>query len=131
MTDGLVGTDSFHSGWQGYEGTDMEIVVDLLQPESCSKISTTFIQNSGSWVLYPVEVIFSTSLDGINWQAEGNIHTDPLPSRSKADREFSVTFPEKKARYIKLAAKNNGVLPEWHEYKGEPAWIFADELIVE
>jgi len=131
MTDGLTGAGSLGPAWQGYEGTDMEVVVDFLKPVAFSKISTSFIQDIGSWVLYPIDVIFSTSNDGINWQPAGNIHTDPQPSKSKADRDFSVTFPEIKARYIKVAAKNNGVMPEWNENKGEKCWIFADEVIVE
>ncbi|MFZ4549343.1 MAG: beta-N-acetylhexosaminidase, partial [Bacteroidales bacterium] len=32
MTDGLSGTNSYKSGWQGYEGCDMEFLVDLLKP---------------------------------------------------------------------------------------------------
>ena len=31
-------------------------------------------------------------------------------------------------RYIKIVAKNFGQLPEWHQGKGEDAFIFLDEL---
>jgi hexosaminidase len=131
MTDGILGTASLKSGWQGYEGSDMEAVIDLLQPIKIRKISTTFIQLISSWVLYPIDVEYYTSMDGINWQLADKLHTDPAPSRSKADRDFSVELPGTTARYIKVFAKNNGVLPEWHEYKGQPSWIFADEVRVE
>lgn len=33
-------------------------------------------------------------------------------------------------RYIKVIAKNRGVLPEWHEAAGSEAWLFVDEIIV-
>jgi len=36
-----------------------------------------------------------------------------------------------KARYIKLIAKQYGPLPDWHESKGSPSYIFADEITVE
>ncbi|NVO20681.1 MAG: family 20 glycosylhydrolase [Bacteroidetes bacterium] len=131
MTDGLLGTSSFNNGWQGYEGTDMDVVIDLLQACNIHKITTHFIQRINSWVLYPLDVEFSTSIDGINWQKSGTIHTDPQPSKSKEDREFSVEFTPIKARFIRVAAKNTGTLPDWHEYKGGLSWIFADEITVE
>lgn len=130
MTDGLAGTASLKTGWQGYEGTDMEVVVDLLKPESVNRIGTTFIQLISSWVIYPIDVDFYTSIDGSNWEPAGNIHTEPLPSKSKADRDFVVEFSSRTARYVKVCARNNGVLPQWHEYKGQPCWIFADEIRV-
>jgi len=131
MTDGLTGTASLKTGWQGYEGTDMEVVIDLLKAETIRSIRTNFIQMIGAWVLYPVDVEFFVSADEINWQSVGTIHTDPQPSKGKADREFRVEFPSSEVRFIKVSARNNGTLPEWHEYKGQPSWIFADEIIVE
>lgn len=131
MTDGLTGTASLKAGWQGYEGTDMDVIVDLTRLEDIRKISSTFIQLIGSWVLYPAEVEYFTSVDGINWVSAGKIHTDPMPSKGKAEREFMVEFPVTKARFVRLSATNTAVLPEWHEYKGQASWIFADEIIVE
>lgn len=131
MTDGLVGTSSLKAGWQGYEGSDMEVIIDLLQPTEIHKINTTFIQMLGSWVLYPLDVEYMISTDGNNWKSVGTIHTEPQPSRSKADRDFAAEFTTQSARYIKVMAKSNGTLPDWHEYKGQPCWIFADEVRVE
>ena len=37
----------------------------------------------------------------------------------------------KKARYIKIIAKNSGNCPDWHKGAGEKSWIFADEIVVE
>jgi hexosaminidase len=130
MTDGLTGTMALKSGWQGYKSTDMEVVIDLVKPATASNISATFLQDIASWILYPLNVDYLISLDGINWQPVGSIHTDPLPSKGKADRDFSVSFNPAPARFIKVKAKNNAVLPEWHEYKGEHCWIFVDEIIV-
>jgi hypothetical protein len=108
----------------------MEVVIDLLKPEPVNRIGTTFIQLISSWVIYPLDVDFYTSIDGMNWEPAGNIHTEPLPSKSKADRDFVVEFSSRTARYVKVSARNNGVLPQWHEYKGQPCWIFADEIRV-
>ena len=34
-------------------------------------------------------------------------------------------------RYIKIVAKQYGPLPDWHESKGSPSYIFADEITID
>jgi hexosaminidase len=131
MTDGLTGTDSYKSGWQGYEGTDMEFTVDLLQPTKISSIKLNFVKSPKDWVLFPTEVMFSISMDGKTWK---NLDPTKFDASSPSEKEIkpaTSNFHEKDVRYIKVAATSPKVLPEWHEYKGQPCWIFADELIVE
>ena len=35
------------------------------------------------------------------------------------------------ARYLRVSARNLGTIPEWHPGRGEAAWIFIDEILVE
>lgn len=130
LTDGLRGGTSFKTGWQGYEGTDMEVVIDLLKEETINSISVTFVQDISSWVMYPAEVKYYTSTDGKAWQPADTFITEPVPSKGKADRDFTTQLKGIAARYIKVTAVNTGKLPEWHEYRGQPCWMFADEVIV-
>jgi hexosaminidase len=131
MTDGLTGTNSYKSGWQGYEGTDMELYVDLLEPTKIKTIKMNFVKNPPDWVLFPQEVIFSTSMDGKTWQALKSINFEAGAPTTKEIQAAVSTTSEKEVRFIKVTAQSPKILPEWHEYKGQPCWIFADELIVE
>lgn len=46
--------------------------------------------------------------------------------------KIKAVLPQNRnGRYIKLLIKNNDKLPDWHDSKGNPAWIFLDELMVE
>ena len=45
-------------------------------------------------------------------------------SNSKADLNVN-------ARYIRIIARQYGALPDWHESKGQPSYIFADEISIE
>lgn len=131
MTDGLTGTNAYKSGWQGYEGTDMEFTVDLLQPTKISSVKLNFVKSPPDWVLFPTEVQYSVSTDGKTWK---NLETTKFETNSLSKKEIKAAesnFPETEVRYIKVTATSPKVLPEWHEYKGQPCWIFADELIVE
>jgi len=130
MTDGLTGTSSYKSGWQGYEGTDMEFTVDLLQPTKTSSLSLNFVKNPSDWVLFPEVVDFSVSLDGITWTSCGTMKFDASTPGKRELKAAESTFPETDIRFVKVTANSPKVLPGWHEYAGQPCWIFADELIV-
>ena len=43
---------------------------------------------------------------------------------------LSVTLPPQKARYIKVIAKNNGIISEGMPGAGNKAWVFAGEIQV-
>jgi hexosaminidase len=131
MTDGLTGTNSYKSGWQGYEGTDMEFMVDLLQPTKISSVRINFANGPSDWVLLPSEVIYSTSLDGKSWTSLDSIKFDANSPGKKEIRTAETRFAETEVRFIKAFAVSPKVLPDWHEYKGQPCWIFADELVAE
>ena len=35
------------------------------------------------------------------------------------------------ARYLRVSARNFGTIPDWHPGRGEAAWIFIDEILVD
>jgi hexosaminidase len=43
---------------------------------------------------------------------------------------ISINFRELNARYIKVFAKNAGLIPEGQPGAGNYAWIFADEIMI-
>jgi hexosaminidase len=131
MTDGLTGTNAYKSGWQGYEGSDMEFIVDLLEPTKISSVKLNFVKNSSDWVLFPTEVQYSFSTDGLKWLNAEPIRFDAASPSKREVKAAESTFVETELRFIKVSATSPKVLPDWHEYKGQPCWIFADELIVE
>jgi hexosaminidase len=131
MTDGLMGTNSYKSGWQGYEGTGMEFMVDLLQPTKISSVKLNFVKSPSDWVLFPTEVVFSISGDGKLWKDLDPIRFDSSSPGNKVIKAAESKFAETEVRYIRVRAESPKVLPDWHEYKGQPCWIFADELILE
>ena len=45
-------------------------------------------------------------------------------------KEYSITFPETSARYLKVSAKTLETLPDWHPGAGYGAFLFIDEITV-
>jgi len=140
LTDGAYGGSSFYSNWLGFEGNDMEVVIDLKEVQEIKNIQTAFLQVTNHIVFFPefVEVSVSTG-DSIDAQA-GCLYrkimkletTNPLHQGSKVNdiEYFNFSFVPVQARYVKIYARNMKKAPEWHNASGLPAWIFCDEIII-
>jgi predicted alpha-1,2-mannosidase len=133
LIDYQRGGADFRTGrWQGYYGVDLEAIVDLGKSQSIQSISMGFLQDIDSWIFMPQQVDFFTSADAQNWRLVGKIGTpveatDPEPKTA----DFRAETDGAKARYIKVVAHNIGQCPDWHKGAGDPAWIFADEIVIE
>jgi hexosaminidase len=46
-------------------------------------------------------------------------------------QDFSVDLEGREVRYLRFTAKDDGPIPDWHPGRGEPRWIFADEIVTE
>lgn len=133
LTNGLRGSKFMRDGlWQGFEGDDLIAKIDLGKPQNVHKITAGFLQNIGSWIFLPLSVEFSVSADGKDFQTLEMLQNDVSPKAAEiVKKDFTAEFPETKARFIRVHAKNRGVCPDWHSGAGGKAWLFADEIIVE
>ena len=132
-TDGKRGmVEVQHDAWQGYEGNNLDAIIDLGQPTEISQISTRFLQAVGSWVFLPVNVEYLVSNDGESWTSLVNIpYNEPQKTENPniSDCEFKLDEPQV-VRYLRVKAENMGTCPDWHPGAGGKAWIFVDEVVV-
>jgi len=134
LTDGALGGNGFYANWLGFEGNDLEAVIDLEAEESISSISTAFLKVTNHIVFYPLHVTYYFSNDNKNFVKLGTvINKDPLTKTSKVNeiQYFSLEFSAVNARYIKIVAESMKKAPYWHHGSGLPSWIFADEIIID
>jgi len=133
LIDGLRGPQNFRTGsWQGYQGVDIEAVIDLGSKRDVKKITMGFLQDQGSWIFMPEEVRFYVSADGKNF-TEACVQKNTLDPRKDGAvlHDFICSLSQKDVRFVKVKAKNRRTCPDWHPGKGSEAWIFADEILVE
>ncbi len=133
LTDGALGGNGFYANWLGFEGNDLEAVIDLGTSQPISSVSAAFLQVTNHVVFFPLEVSYSYSNDNKSFIKLGTIKNRyPLVKKSKINdiQYFDLNFPEVKARYVKIIGKNMKTPPYWHHATGLPAWIFADEVII-
>lgn len=132
LSDNLRGTSNFQDGnWLGFEGNDVEVVIDLGEEKSLKKIRAGFLQNIGSWIFYPQKLEYSLSSDGSNFASVFNYEHTTQKEDHNGQNDFTANVKNQKARYLKVSAKSMGTCPEWHNGAGGKAWLFIDEIIVE
>lgn len=131
LIDGIKGTSNWKTGeWQSYFANDFEAVLTFKKPTNISYVAVHVLQDVSPWILYPKEVQFEISNDGINYKPlalavnkiakeEKDIQVQELGSNVKAT-----------AMFIRIKAINGGALPAWHESAGQPSHLFIDEIII-
>ncbi|MFA6484041.1 MAG: GH92 family glycosyl hydrolase [Bacteroidales bacterium] len=133
LVDGKKGSSDFTDGrWQGFEAKDMEVVIDIGRITPVWRITASFLQSLPVWIFHPIEISFSISSDGSDYEMMGVI--DNYPDRATINdgiKYFEALVYGAQARYVKVRAKNIGLCPPWHHGAGGAAWLFADEVIVE
>jgi arylsulfatase A-like enzyme len=135
LTDGFVLTKIDNNNdlrfWKGFEGTNMDVMLDLQKAEMVSSIEVNFLHDPRLWVFRPESVTCYVSQDGKKYQEAGKLACHiPLNQQQGALDQFNFKVGER-IRYIRLKAENIKTCPEWHVGKGQKAWILADEIVVQ
>ncbi len=129
LIDGARGSTNWRTGgWQGYQDTDFEAVLDLLEERDITVVGAGFCQDARSWIWMPKYVEFYVSLDGVSFTPVGRLDTSVAEEDLEVqtwDAELPVNC---RARYVKVFARNIGTIPAWHPGAGAPGFIFTDEL---
>ena len=135
--DGLVdgvrgGTDFRTGGWQGFEGKNLDMVIDLGKSQKINRVRANFLQDENSWIFFPTKLQVETSDDGKTFVAAGEVLCDTPPAAlGNLQKEFSLEMGGKKARYLRVVGVSLGQCPVTHKGAGYACWLFADELGVE
>ncbi len=133
LVDGLRGKTDFHLGfWQGYEGVDLNAVVDLGSVKNVSRVALSCLQDNNAWIFFPEKITIAFSEDGVHFSDE-TVVENPISAKEEtpAIHDFEKRFSKRAARYIRVSAKNIGVCPPWHKGAGGKAWLFADEILID
>jgi hypothetical protein len=134
LLDGVVGSNfTYKDGhWQGYQGCDVDVEIDFGKQIPIDRISMRFLQTTFDWILSPKEVEIYVSKDGTNYKLLTKKEFDTKHQLSGIIiNPLSVEDLNTTTRYLRVVAKNPGVLPEWHPAKGNSSYLFIDEIIIE
>ena len=133
LTDGVAESPKSSFSWTGFRQNDMEAVFDFGSVRELKSVKINFLNREREGIYLPDYVTVSISNDGKTWQDVNR--ADFLATRENGNytREANLTFSNmnKPKRYLKVFAKNTGIIPKGGRGEGKPAWLFADEIVVE
>ena len=132
LTDGILGSDYFDDGrWQGFEGVDLQAVVDLGEPVEIGAVSCRFLQSTAAWIWLPRVMEVNLSDDGRTFRPFATAdHEVDVRAGGRRVEELTAAAPADRARFVRVRARSLGKCPSWHPGAGAPAWLFADEIRV-
>lgn len=134
LVDGKKGGATFNNGdWLGFYKDDFVATVDLKEVTEVSSVTISSFVSPASWVFGASEYIVSVSEDNKSYKQVFD-EKYPVPdSENPDDRivDLVAKFPTEKARYVKVTAKVTNPIPDWHMGKGNPSFVFVDEIVIE
>ncbi len=122
------------SEFLGFNGTDMEAIIDLGSEMDISKITIHVLDQNGSWIYLPakIEITYIPNVDYTEEELKNFPKqikmTDPV--KDKGTKTISIESKQN-CRYLKVLAKNYGIIPAGNAGAGNPAWLFVDEIEVQ
>ena len=133
LVDLQPGGADFRSGrWQGYEGVNLEVVIDRGSTKPLSTVRTNFLQDENSWIFYPKKMRVEVSEDGENYTAVGEVLNEvPATATGSLQQELVLDCAGITARYVRVTGENLGKCPPTHKGAGNPCWLFVDEIYIE
>ena len=135
LNDGLQGYPVFGIGnyWTGYFGQKMEVVIDLLESKSISKVVVSTLSDPSSHIMDSKGVEVEVSTDGINYQNVASIdviYGDDYPM-DKRVLHHELVFEKVDAHYVRVIAQ------EWDSVAGvsalhpeAKAFLFVGEIAI-
>ena len=130
IINGVLGPVERYGGseWLGFEGKDLEAVIDLGSPTTVSKVATRFYHAPGQWIYAPRELAAAVSDDGKEFR---EVARRPIAAGEEKLLDVELPFDTLQARFIKITARRFGIIPDGAQGAGHEAWLFVDELVVE
>lgn len=118
--------------WQGFQGTDMDLTLDLGTVQPIAGVWVRFLQHTASTsVMLPTHLTVWTSENGTDFTVAVDREVEPDLDSEAVIRPFDLRLEAPvSARFVRLRATNREILPEGHPRAGEAAWLFTDEVVV-
>jgi hexosaminidase len=115
--------------WLGFQGNDMDAIIDLGKSQSISTVNVHVMTANGSQTCKPKFLEVFRSIDGKNFVSLAQ--TNEIKPDSLLMGNMNVSFAPVSTRYVKVLVKNIGIIPDGMPGSGNKAWLYVDEIQVD
>ena len=133
LCDGKRGVaGSWREGWSGWEGVETLEMELTLSKRDANNITISFGHAPDSWVLAPqtVQVWVAKQKKWVDME-QSSVIKDEQHGKQRVNFIISGMEGNLKGKKQKIRITHPSTLPDWHEYKGEKAWLMIDEIRID
>ena len=132
LVDGMTGNRNYKTGhWIAFYKNDMEAVIDLKEATEISSMTLRACVEKGDWIFDARGISVEVSDDN---KAFKQVASESYPAMKETDPNqiyvHTLNFTPVKTRYVKVKALSEKSIPAWHGGKGNPGYLFVDEIIL-
>lgn len=118
-------------GWVAFRENRMECLLPFVRPVTIQSITLSSLVDANSYIMPAQLVEIWGGDDRKNLKLLGRLTPEqPRKIQPAFMKGFECKFNPATVKYIKIIATPVGKLPAWHPGKGDKAWIFIDEVLV-
>jgi hypothetical protein len=130
LNDGLRSTLEYQRGWQGWQGQDAHLSIQLAKPYVIDSVRIHYLANNQSWIMGPSELkVIGQTVNGISF---ASFQENPFVNTQQNNGSFPLVvanFPTEPTQTLQIIVGNPGELPKWRGVAGK-GWLFIDEIEV-
>jgi len=128
LVNGLTGNTRYNDQqWLGFAGKDLDVLIALKRTTQISSISTQLLRYHWQRMWEPALLEIWTSRDGKKFDKVYMQEQFP----ENGINTVKAVFTKRAARFIRIRAKNKGIIPPGEYGQGNPALLLIDEVTVE
>jgi len=133
LFDGIKGSANFKDGkWLGFEGDDLQFIIDFGKVKNVSRISVNCLTNEESWIFAPKQIDCFAIENGETFSKQGSLSESDIKLQSIGNlNTFVLNTASFESQYLKIIVHNTGICPIGNAGAGNKAWLFVDEIIIE
>jgi uncharacterized membrane protein len=122
-------SDFKNPAWLGYREKPFEALFTFAQPTPVKSLTLSIGKNIGGFIFPPASVEVWGGPDKTHLTLLQKIQPEqPIKDQSARVEAIQSQWKEGNYSVIKLIARPVAKLPAWHPGKGQPAWVFVDEV---
>lgn len=127
LVNGITGTHRFNDGqWLGFSARDLDAVIDLGTPQLIKVVAANVLHYRWQKMWAPAILEFQYSNDGIHYLPMAKTKTFII----NGINNVRIRVRPVKARYIRVYAKNRGVIPAGEYGAGGNSMLLMDEISI-
>jgi hypothetical protein len=120
-----------NDGWLGFERNEhLDVECFFNNPPSIQKVSIGTLLVDYAYIVPPASMeVWGSNQAGV-WEKIG-AQKFPTPSKPQyGQRLYDCPVKPGKYAHLKVVGKPITKLPNWHIGKGQPGWLFVDEVLI-